>query len=368
VLRPRVVTLRSPTAPRCRLLLIGLAGSFLATGVVGCSSDSKRAERSPSAAVAAATVAGTKVPVAQITTDLKAEVTAGKKGKAQTDPSSPLASPKAKTSGTYTPAASAAALTNRILYELYGQQLRSHGANVVTIDKDRARQSLCADAKSGQAPTGTSCPPLAAYPAAYRTFQLSLRERESAFGTVLYGRVFDTVKRTEPKLLREVCLNLVQVADKTVSADVLKKSKSGATLADASKAATAAGKASTVQSRCLFATEVPPAIAKAKQGAVVPFTAQSAVGVVEVTSFKTGTKSDFATQRPGNVPSVQKLLKAEVDRSIRKVKVTVDRKYGHWDQAQLVVVAPSSKAKATTTTAGEPTTTGPSTTKPTTTP
>jgi len=341
----------------------------LATGAVGCSSDSKSAERSSSAAVAAATVAGTKVPVAQIVTDLRAEVTAGKKGKAQTDPSSPLASPKAKAPGTYTPAASAAALTNRILYELYGQQLRSHGAKVVAIDKDRARQSLCADATSRQAPTGTSCPPLAAYPAAYRTFQLSLRERGLAFGKILYGRVFDTVKRTEPKLLREACLNVVQVADKTVSADVLKKAKSGATLADASKAATAAGKASALQSRCLFTVDVPPSIAKAKQRAVLPFAAQSAIGVVEVTSFKTATKAEFATDPPQSATSVQKLLKAEVDRSIRKVKVSVNRKYGRWDQSQLVVVAPPSKATTTTTTAVAPTTTGPSTTtKPTTAP
>ncbi|MDQ6696018.1 MAG: hypothetical protein M3Z46_00995 [Actinomycetota bacterium] len=354
------------------LLAIGLAVVVLAAATTGCSSDAKSAKSAKSssrAALVAATVAGTKVPVANITADLAAEVTAGKKGKAKTDPSSPLASPKDAKSGNYTPAASAAALTNRIIFTLYGQQLAAHHATVEAIDKQRARQSLCADATTGQAPAGSSCPPLAAYPAAYRTFQLSLRERELAFGKVLYGRVFDVVKRTQPTLLREVCLNLVQVASQTEGADIVKKMKSGATMTAASKSAAAAGKASSVQPGCLFAAAAPASLANAKKGAVVPVQGQSVLGVAEVTSFKTATRAEFATQPPSSAATVQKLLKAEVDRSIRKSKVTVDRTYGHWDPTKLVVVAPASKTKTTTTTAGSlgattavPTTASPSTT------
>jgi hypothetical protein len=331
------------------MLVIGTAAlTILLTAGCGSSSSTKKA----APAAPAATVSGTKVPAAAVLADLKAEAAAGKKGKAKTEPSSPLASPKAA-NGTYTPAATAAALTNRILYELYGQELVAHHAKVAADDKDRARQSLCSDATTGQPPTGTACPPLAAYSAAYRTFQLSLRERELAFGKVLYGRVFDTVKRTQPKLLREICLNLVQVADASTSKQVVSSMKGGASMADATKKAAAAGKASTVQPGCLFVAVAPASLAKATKGAVVPVTSGSVIGVAEVTSFKTATKNEFATQPPGADASVQKLIKGEVDRSIRRSKIIVAKKYGRWDPAQLIVVAP--KAKSTTTS-------GPSTT------
>jgi hypothetical protein len=304
-------------------------------------------------------VNGTNVPTTVVTADLAAEVAAGKKGRAQTDPSSPLASPKARAGG-YTPEAKAAALTNRILDQLYTQELRSNGVKVVAVDKQRARQSLCSDAKTGQPPAGTSCPPLAAYPAAYRAFQLSLRERELAFAKLLYGRVFDKVQTSQPAVLREICLNIVQVATEAVSTEVQQKMKAGASMADASKAEATAGKASSVQPGCLFAAVAPANLANAKVGAVEPVKGESVLGVAQVTSFKTATKADFATQPPSSVAAVQTLLKAEVDRSIRRAKVTVDRSYGRWDPAQLVVVAP--KAKTTTTTA--PASTAPASTAP----
>lgn len=333
----------------------------------GCSSDSKGASATTKPAPSrqpAAVVNGTKVPVTIVTADLAAEVVAGKKGKAQTDPSSPLASPKAR-SGGYTPEAKAAALTNRILDQLYTQQLRSNNVKVAAVDKQRARQSLCSDATTGQPPTGTSCPPLAAYPAAYRAFQLSLRERELAFAKLLYGRVFDKVQTSQPAVLREVCLNIVQVATEAVSTEVQQKMKAGQSMADASKAEATAGKASTVQPGCLFAAVAPANLANAKVGAVEPVKGESVLGVAQVTSFKTATKAEFATQPPSSVAAVQTLLKAEVDRSIRKVRVTVGRGYGRWDPAQLVVVAP--KAKTTTTTTAAPASTAPasSTTGPT---
>lgn len=323
--------------------------AVLAAGT-GCSSGSKSAAHAKAPAPVAATVGAKKVPATDVTTDLAAELKAGKQGKAKTDPSSPLAAPKAGAKGGYTPAAKAAALTNRILYVLYSEQLRSHGVKVVAVDQQRARQSLCADATTGQVPAGTSCPPLAAYPAVYRTFQLSLRERELAFGKYLYGRVYDVVKRSQPKLLREVCLNLVQVADQSVSNQVVKKMKSGSTMAEATKSAAAANKASTVQPGCLFVAAAPANVANAKKGAVVPVKAQTALGVAQVTSFKVGTQADFASQPPSSDASVQKLLKAQVDVSIRTSKVTVDRTYGRWDPTRLVVVAPKAKAKSTTTT------------------
>jgi hypothetical protein len=338
------------------LLVIGAVAALL-TAATSCSSDSK-----PSAAPTrpAATVAGAKVTVAEVMADLKAEVAAGPKGKAQTDPSSPLASPKAGTSGTYTPAATAAALTNRILFVLYGQQLRSHRVRIATADKERARRSLCVDTATGQVPSGTSCPPLAAYSAAYRAFQLSLRERELSFGEFLYGRVFEVIRRTEPTLLRQVCLNLVQVTSQSVSDQIQKAIKGGASLAEASKGAAAARKASAIQPGCLFVAVVPSALAKAKKGAFVPIKAQSVLGVAEVTSFRTATKADFAKQPPSSAAAVQKLIRGEVDRSIRRVKVIVDRKYGHWDPTQLTVVAPESSSKDGPTTTSGPSNTGPS--------
>ncbi len=357
MLPPRVIALMHPwPCPRRRAVVLVVAVVVL-TVATACSSETN----SPSSARQlrpAATVVGTEVPIADVTADLRAEAVAGKKGKVKTDPSSPLASPKGKRPGTYTPAATAAALTNRILYQLYGQQLRSLKTKIAAQDKERARQSLCADASTGQVPSGTSCPPLAVYPSAYRSFQLSLRERELAFGKILYGRVFDAVRRTEPTLLREVCVDLVQVASQAVSNQVQKAMKAGASITEASKSAATAGQASAVQPACLYLAVAPPALTKAKRGTVVPIKGQSALGIAKVTSFKTATKADFATQPPASVASVQKLIKGEVDRSIRKAKITVNTKYGHWNPAQLVVVAPKAKTATTSTTgSGHSTTT-----------
>lgn len=341
-------------------------GAALAAAVVtvillvatACSSDAKTvakdtASSRPAVSAAAATVGGTQVPASAVTTDLEAEVSAGSKGKRQTDPGNPLASPKAK-DGTYTPAARAAALTSRILYELYGQQLRSFGTKVGAADKTSAHTSLCADANTGQVPAGTSCPPLAAYPSAYQTFQLSLRERELALGTFLYGRIFDTVRRTDPTVLRQVCVNLVQVAGDAVATQIVKDVKAGKSMTQASAAAVKAGKASKVQPACLFVAMAPTELSKAKLKDVVPLKTQSTFGVAQVTSFRTATREQFASNPPTRVASVQKNIKAEVDRSIRKVKVSVKPTYGTWDPTQLMVKAPSTKKPATS----APSTTG----------
>ena len=173
---PRVVPLRySRISWRGRTLVIGTAALILLL-TAGCGSSSS--DRSGGARAAGRHGHRRQSLAAAVLADLKAEAAAGKKGKAKTEPSSPLASPKAA-NGTYTPAATAAALTNRILYELYGQELVAHHAKVAADDKDRARQSLCSDATTGQPPTGTACPPLAAYSATYRNFQLALRERRA---------------------------------------------------------------------------------------------------------------------------------------------------------------------------------------------
>ena len=337
--------------------------------VAGCSSDAAGPKASSRSARSAATVAGAKVPLTALMADLKAEADAGKKGKAKTEPSSPLASPKGDKPGTYKPEATAAALTNRILFELYSQELRAHKQKIVAADKARARQTLCADTSTGQVPQGTSCPPLAAYPAAYRAFQLTLRQHEVAFGKLIYGRVFDVVRRTEPKLLSQVCLNLVQVANQSVSSQIQKATKGGTSLADASKKAAASGTASQPQPGCLFTVSAPPNLTKAKKGDVVPVEGQSILGVAEVTSFKTATKAEFVAQPPAAATTVQKLVEGEVDRSIRRAKVSVTSGYGRWDPKKLVVMAPKSTARSTTTTkrSGSTSSTTPGTSRTTTT-
>ena len=361
---PRVVPLRySRISWRGRTLVIGTAALILLL-TAGCGSSSSDKAAAP--APPAATVTGAKVSAAAVLADLKAEAAAGKKGKAKTEPSSPLASPKAA-NGTYTPAATAAALTNRILYELYGQELVAHHAKVAADDKDRARQSLCSDATTGQPPTGTACPPLAVYSATYRNFQLGLRERELAFGKVLYGQVFDTVKRTQPKLLREICLNLVQVADASTSKQVVSSMKGGASMADASKKAAAAGKASTVQPGCLLrrcGASEPGQGDEGRGRAGHERVRHGCRGGDIVQDGHQGRVRDAAT-RGSTPPSKSSSRARSIDRS-GSSKIIVAKKYGRWDPAQLIVVAP--KSKSTTTSGPSTTGTTPTTTaKPTTT-
>ena len=349
-----------PIPRRSSVVFVAIA--VLVTVATACSSDSKSSTPSQPARPAAV-VGGTKVAVADLMADLKAEATAAKKNKTQPNPSSPLATPEvAKKPGTYTPEATAAALTNRILYQLYDQQLRSHKTKVAATDKERAHQSLCQDPTTGAVPAGTSCPPLGAYPAAYRNFQIALQERALAFGRVLYGRIFGTVQRTKPAALKEVCLDLVQVDSQAVSDQIVKAMNGGASLADASKSDAAAGKASPVQPGCLYIAGAPADLAKAKVGGVVPIKSQSAFGVAKVTSFKSATKDQFAIQPPQNDTTVQKLIKSEVDSSISRTKVTVLAKYGRWSPSQRVVVAPKSKTTTTTTAPASTTTTKPSST------
>ena len=117
--------------------------------------------------------------------DLAAEAKAAKAGRSAASESA-LSDPVGK-DGAYTDAAQAAALTNRILDQIYAQTLERKALTVTAADKATAREMLCADSSTGQAPAGTSCPPLDGYPAAYRTFTTRLLQRQVAFGRSVYA-------------------------------------------------------------------------------------------------------------------------------------------------------------------------------------
>ncbi len=104
---------------------------------------------------------------------------------------SPLLDPDPRKAGVYTAAAEAEALSNRILYDLYGQKLVALHISVTAADRASVHSASCTNAKTGKVPPAASCPPLVHYPAAYRAYLLDTQARVVALGNVIYGTVYD---------------------------------------------------------------------------------------------------------------------------------------------------------------------------------
>ncbi|MCU1455817.1 MAG: hypothetical protein JWN46_3963 [Acidimicrobiales bacterium] len=343
-----------------RRSVVVVVSMVVLAALVACSSGHGAASPPP-----AATIGSTVITTDQLNADLAAEAAAAKKAKTAPDPRNPLTSPAGKQPGTYTPAATAAALTNRVVAEVYAQELALHHVQVTDADRTQARRTLCADT-AGNVPKAPACPPLDVYPAAYRTFTLTLEERQLASTRSLYGRAYTALKAKAPERLQVVCADVVPVSDAATSLQVIAAVKAGKTVDEASATPRKAGKAQAVQSGCVFSVLAPPGLVAAKIGDVVAVTTAGGRYVAKPLKHKTATPLEFATQPPTDDPTVRAAVEAEITDLLRTVKVSVPTRYGRWDAKTFSVVAPG-VAAPTTTSAPSATTTGPTTTTTTTT-
>jgi len=291
--------------------------------------------------------------------DLTAEAKAAKAGRSAASGKA-LADPVGK-DGSYTDAARAAALTNRILDQIYAQTLERDELEVSAADKATAREILCADPSTGQAPTGTSCPPLDGYPAAYRTFTTRLLQRQAAFGRFVYEQAYAEVKKSHPSLLREVCVNLVQTADAATAEQVRAAVAGGKDLGEVIEKPVKAGKASESREGCLFVDDAPEALQKAAVDDVVAVSDDELHYVAQVLEHKDATRTEFTTQPPSS-STVRTIVDRRVAKAVEALGVAVEPGWGTWTPSAFAVIPPGEPATSTT----APTTTqvAPSTTAP----
>ena len=330
--------------------------ALLALVLAACSGDGAKADGSAASTSAAAKVSaavpavvgGVAVHRADVRADLAAEAVAAKAGRSAASKSA-LAHPVGA-DGKPTAAAKAAALTNRILDQIYAQTMRKEGVTVTAADRATARESLCADSSTGQAPAGTACPPLAGYPAAYRAFTTRLLQRQVAFGRHIYAQTYADVKRTHPSILREVCVDLVQTAD-AATADQIKLSVAkGTDVGKAIAAPVKAGKASEAREGCLFLDDAPAALQKAHDGDVVTVSEGTTHYVAQVLQHKLATQAEFITQPPSSA-TVRRLVDRRVARAAAQLGVSVEPSWGKWTSSTFAVSPPGGSSGTSSTTA-----------------
>ncbi|MCU1354086.1 MAG: hypothetical protein JWM05_3295 [Acidimicrobiales bacterium] len=331
---------------RC-IVVLGLAVALVAASSCSSGKD-RRATRGANGPVAA-TVGTSQITAAEIEADLAAESKAAKQAKTKADPNNPLTAPQGKRPGTYTPAATAAVVTNRVVSAIYAEELVQHKLRVGTADRAQARFRICADSK-GKVPKAPACPPLDVYPRAYRDFTLTLEERQVASSRSLYGRAYDELRRSSPKSLQVVCAAIMPVTDQATADAVVAGVRAGQTMEAAAAPALKAKKAQPAQSGCLFAAIAPPELVAAKTGQVVAVSTQAGRFVARPVSRKQATQLEFTTTPPTDDPAVRAAIQAQIDALLRKVKVTVQSRYGHWDPVAFAVRPPGASGATTTTT------------------
>jgi len=318
----------------------------------------------------AATVGSHAVTRKVLFEDLDAEAKAAAKAGANQvgADGNPLSSPVGDVADSYTTAASATALTNRVHDLLFGEILKELHTSVTAADTTAAKNALCADATTGQPAADGSCAALDSYPAAYRSFLLAKQARSAAFQTALLKRSYPEVKAKAPSALRQVCFNAAGVADDATAKQIVAAVTGGATLtaaADAANKGAASAKAGTPQPVCLYLTDAPDSILKASTGQATQVTnGQGNLFVVQVTGRQAATAAEFAASPPRNDTAMSKIVEALFEKLARHIPISVDPRFGTWDLKNLSVVAPDRPAGMAPTTTSPLTALGGSTPTP----
>ena len=361
-----------PSSPRAARARVGrLTSAVLVAGallglIAGCSGGDDGNAAGPAALSGdvPAIVGDVGIERDRVLADLAAEADAAEAGRSAASDSA-LADPVGD-DGEYLPAAKAAALTNRILDQVYAQTLEREAIGITAADEATARETLCADASTGRAPSDGSCPPLEGYPEAYRTFTTRLVQRQVAFGRNLYEQAFADVKERHPELLDEVCVNLVQTADTATAEQIRDAVADGSSLGDAIAAPVKDGKASESREGCLFVDDAPEGLQKAADGDVVAVSDGELSYVAQVLRHKTASKDEFTTQPPSS-ETVRTIVDRRVAAAVKTSGVEVEKTWGTWEEDSFGVVPPGESGSTTTSDPLAPSTTAPGTTAPATT-
>jgi hypothetical protein len=260
-------------------------------------------------------------------------------------------SPAKSVEHTWSTPAAAELLGRRIRYELLGLALKANHLTVADSDRSSAEQSLCSG--GGTTTQQTGCPGLKGYPKDYRTFQIELAARGSAYQKFLAAnddvarQKYVTLKASDPDQLEVQCYVGATITDPSTVQTIQLRVAGGQSFEDA---VTSVGGAQ-VQGgqQCLPSSLLPKEVTSADDGTVLgPYSNQSGGQfVVQIKERRTGTYDEVSDLLKQQITTKQQ--QDAVQKLLDSAKVSVDPRYGHWDRASGAVVPPKGPSSASST-------------------
>ncbi|MBV9951697.1 MAG: hypothetical protein JO291_07080, partial [Acidimicrobiia bacterium] len=261
-------------------------------------------------------------------------------------------SPAKSVDHTWSASSAAELLGSRIRYELLGLALKANHITVADSDRSSAEQSLCSS--GGTTTQQTGCPGLKGYPKAYRTFQIELAARGSAYQKFLAAdegsarKKYTALKASNPDQLEVQCYVGATITDPSTVNTIQLRVAGGQSFASAVKAVS--GAAVQGGKQCLPSSVLPKEVTSAKNGSVLgPYSNQSGGQfVVQILERRTGTYAEVSDLLKQQITSKQQ--QDAVQKLLDSAKVIVDPRYGHWDRGTGTVVPPKGPSSASSTT------------------
>jgi hypothetical protein len=261
-------------------------------------------------------------------------------------------SPAKSVDHTWSAAAAAELLGRRIRYELLGLALKANNLTVSQSDRTSAEQSLCSS--GGTTTQQTGCPGLKGYPKDYRSFQIELAARGSAYQTFLAAdengarKRYAELKASDPSKIEVQCYVGATITDPSTVQTIQLRVASGQSFEDAVKSVNGAQVQGAQQ--CLPSSLLPKEVTSAKNGTVLgPYSNQSGGQfVVQIKERRTGTYDEVSDLLKQQITTKQQ--QDAVQKLLASAHVSVDPRYGHWERSSGTVVPPKGPSSATTST------------------
>jgi hypothetical protein len=243
---------------------------------------------------------------------------------------------------TWSASATAELIGRRIRYELLGAALKDEDLTVTADDRSSAEQSLCSG--GGTTTQQAGCPGLRGYPKAYRTFQIELAARGTAYQKFLAAddglarKRFTSLKASDPDKLEVQCYIGATITDPSTVQPIQLRVAGGQSFRDAVSSVSGAEVQGGEQ--CLPSSLLPKEVTSADEGTVLgPYSnQQGGQFVVQIQARRTGTYDEVADLLKQELTNQQQ--QDAVEKLLSGVKVSVDPRYGRWDPDNGTVVPP----------------------------